>query len=88
MNGLVVTGASLTRAIAPTFAGALSSFSYSSSVFPSEYGAVLVYGTLSMLAALITLRVRHLNDTPDDANAKEATLEIEDIAPILRKHIK
>lgn len=88
MNGLVVTGASLTRAIAPTFAGALSSFSYSSSVFPSEYGAVLVYCTLSMLAALITLRVRHLNDTPDDANAKEATLEIEGIAPILRKHIK
>ena len=87
MNGLVVSGASLTRAIAPTFAGALSSFCYSSSAFPSEYGSVLVYGTLSMLAALITLRVRHLNDAPDDANTKEATLEIEDLAP-LRKHIE
>lgn len=87
LNGLVVTGASLTRAIAPTFAGALSSFFYSSSVFPSEYGAVLVYGTLSILAALVTLRVRHLNDTPDDPNAKELTLEIEDVDP-LRRHIK
>jgi hypothetical protein len=84
MNGLVVTGASLTRAIAPTFSGALSSFAYSSSVFPSEYGAFLAYGTLSILAALVTLRVRHLNDDrPSEANAKEATLEIENVSPLI-----
>jgi MFS family permease len=86
MNGLVVTGASLTRAVAPTFSGALSSFAYSSSVFPPEYDAFLVYGTLSILAALVTCRARHLNDNiPEEVNAKEATLEIENVSPLIPK---
>jgi hypothetical protein len=88
MNGLVVTGASLTRAVAPTFSGALSSFAYSSSVFPSKYGAFLVYGTLSILAALVTVRARHLrDDIPDEADAKEYTLEIENVSPLIPRPV-
>lgn len=61
MNGLVVTGASMARSVAPTFAGALTTFGFSSSVFPSKYGSLLMFGTLSILGACVTLRVRRLN---------------------------
>lgn len=71
MNGLVVTGASLARSVAPTFAGALTTFSFSSQIFPSQYGSLLMYGTLSVLGALVTLRVRRLQQSR--RHEKEAT---------------
>jgi hypothetical protein len=60
MNGLVVTGASMVRSVAPTFAGTLTTISFSSMIFPSKYGSLLMFGTLSILGAFVTLRVRRL----------------------------
>ena len=75
MNGLVVTGASLTRSIAPTFAGALTTFSFSSVVFPAKYGSLLMYGALSILGAYVTLRVHPLQEK----RVEETTVEMENV---------
>jgi len=75
MNGLVVTGASMARCVAPTFAGALTTFSFSSWTFPAQYGSLLMYGTLSLLGACVTVRVQRLKEIRD----KESTVEMEEV---------
>ena len=75
MNGLVVTGASLARSIAPTFAGALTTFSFSSLTFPATYGSLLMYGTLSMVGSFVTIRVSQLKESREN----EAAVEMEGV---------
>lgn len=79
MNGLVVTGASLARSIAPTFAGALTTCSFA---ILGKYGSLLMYGTLSILGIIVTLRIQRLNKLRREI----ATVEMEDVEHVTNRN--
>jgi len=57
MNGLVTTGNSVSKAVGPSFAGLLVTLSFSSLLFPSKYGSLLIWSFVPLMGAAVALRV-------------------------------
>ena len=60
MNALVTTGNSIAKAIGPSFAGLLVSFSFSSLLFPAKYGSLFIWTLVPFMGAVVAMRVRLL----------------------------
>lgn len=72
MNGLSTLGGSVAKALGPTFAGALVTFSFSSGIFSPHVGAIFVWLVIGGLGAVVAILSHILirDDEEDESNAE------------------
>jgi MFS family permease len=57
MNSLILVGGSAARCLGPILAGGLVTFSFSSTVFPAEYGSILIWTVVPGLGFIVFRRI-------------------------------
>lgn len=65
LNGLVATGGSLAKTIAPAFAGLFIAFVFSSGLFPPQATAAILFGTMGVIGAVIAHSTCYLLKSED-----------------------
>jgi MFS family permease len=60
MNSLILVGGSAARGLGPILAGGLVTFSFSSNVFPAQYGSILIWTVVPGLGFIVFRRIVRL----------------------------
>jgi MFS family permease len=60
LNSLILVGGSAARSLGPILAGGLVTFSFSSIVFPAQYGSILIWAVVPVLGFFVYRRIVRL----------------------------